>query len=58
MKKAFLKRFKITKTGKILSRRPGQNHFRAKKRRKKELGLKRLKEFNFSRKQVGRYLHS
>jgi len=29
-KKSFLKRFKITRTGKILRRATGQNHFRAK----------------------------
>ena len=30
-KKALTKRFKITKTGKILRRASGQNHYRAKK---------------------------
>jgi large subunit ribosomal protein L35 len=30
-KKALTKRFKITKTGKILRRISGQNHYRAKK---------------------------
>ena len=30
-KKALIKRFKITKTGKILRRMAGQNHYRAKK---------------------------
>lgn len=30
-KKALLKRFKITKTGKILRRLSGQDHYRAKK---------------------------
>lgn len=30
-KKAILKRFRITKTGKILRRMSGQNHYRAKK---------------------------
>jgi len=30
-KKALIKRFKITKTGKILRRLAGQNHYRAKK---------------------------
>jgi large subunit ribosomal protein L35 len=30
-KKAFAKRFKITKNGKILRRVGGQNHYRAKK---------------------------
>lgn len=30
-RKSLTKRFKITKTGKILRRQSGQNHFRAKK---------------------------
>lgn len=30
-KKAITKRFKLTKTGKILRRQTGQNHYRAKK---------------------------
>ncbi|MCD6270943.1 50S ribosomal protein L35 [bacterium] len=30
-RKSILKRFKITKTGKVLRRATGQNHFRAKK---------------------------
>jgi len=30
-KKALLKRFKVTRTGKILRRLSGQNHYRAKK---------------------------
>lgn len=31
MRKALTKRFKITKTGKVLRRATGQDHFRAKK---------------------------
>lgn len=34
-KKSILKRFKITKTGKILRRVTGQDHYRAKKSGKK-----------------------
>jgi len=34
-RKSIIKRFKITKTGKVLRRRTGQNHFRAKKTGKK-----------------------
>lgn len=30
--KSFQKRFKVTKNGKILSRKAGQNHFNAKER--------------------------
>lgn len=31
IRKSFLKRFKITKKGKLLKRSPGVNHFRVKK---------------------------
>ncbi len=31
MKNTFLKRFKVTRTGKVLRRKMAQNHFRAKK---------------------------
>ena len=34
-RKAFLKRFKITKTGKVLRRRTGLDHYRSKKPGKK-----------------------
>jgi len=34
-RKSIAKRFKITKTGKVLHRPVGQDHFRAKKRSKK-----------------------
>ena len=30
--KSYIKRFKITKNGKIIARRSGQNHFNAKER--------------------------
>jgi len=35
-KKALKKRFKVTKSGKILRRATGQNHFRAKKSGRKK----------------------
>lgn len=37
MRKAVLKRIKITKTGKLLRRRGGQNHFNAKHSRRSQL---------------------
>jgi ribosomal protein L35 len=43
MKKSFKKRFRVTKTGKLLRRRMAQDHFRAKKSgkqiRRKRKGL-------------------
>jgi large subunit ribosomal protein L35 len=40
-RKSLLKRFKITKTGKILRRRAGQDHYRAKKSGKKKRLLRK-----------------
>ncbi|MEK7123364.1 MAG: bL35 family ribosomal protein [Patescibacteria group bacterium] len=48
-KKSILKRFKITKNGKILHRAKGQNHFRGKKTGKairKKRKLQMLHSFN------------
>lgn len=45
MRKAVLKRVKITKTGKLLRRRAGQNHFNAKARRTVQRRHKGVTEF-------------
>jgi len=55
-KKTFLKRLKITKRGKVLSRRTGQNHFRAKQKRSKQLTEKRLQNFKIRSKTLGKFL--
>ena len=44
--KSILKRFKITKNGKILRRQAGQNHFRAKKTGNKKMALRKLVELS------------
>lgn len=54
--KSFAKRLKVTKTGKVLKRNPGQNHFRAKKRGEHELHVKRIESFNISKSDLKRYL--
>ncbi len=41
MRKAVLKRIKITKGGKLLRKKPGQNHFNAKESRRAQLRKKR-----------------
>ncbi|OGI68245.1 hypothetical protein A2738_02140 [Candidatus Nomurabacteria bacterium RIFCSPHIGHO2_01_FULL_42_15] len=43
--KSYSKRLKITKSGKILSRKPGFNHFNAKQSRTKQLAGKKGKNF-------------
>ena len=35
--KSFTKRLKITRTGKIIARKPGQNHFNAKEKRSTQM---------------------
>ncbi|MEK7552333.1 MAG: 50S ribosomal protein L35 [Patescibacteria group bacterium] len=54
--KSFTKRLKVTKNGKIMSRKAGQNHFNAKERRRKQLNKKRPLEVNFSNKSKSRFL--
>jgi ribosomal protein L35 len=46
MRKAVLKRVKITKTGKLLRRRAGQNHFNAKKSRNAQMRQGGFKGFS------------
>lgn len=54
--KSFAKRLKLTNKGKVLSRRPGQDHFKAKEPRKTQLHQKKLQDFNISKKDLGKYL--
>jgi ribosomal protein L35 len=39
--KSFTKRLKMTRTGKLISRKPGQNHFNAKEHRAKQMDRRR-----------------
>ena len=39
--KSYTKRLKITKNGKLISKKPGFNHFNAKQSRTKQLGGKK-----------------
>ena len=48
--KSFSKRLKITKNGKIISRKPGFNHFNAKQSRSKQLGGKKGMNFKIKNK--------
>lgn len=54
--KSLTKRLKITKNGKILARKGGQNHFNAKESRAKQLGNKRWKSLELNNKLKSRYL--
>lgn len=54
--KSFLKRLKITRNGKVLSRKTGQNHFNAKESGRKQIGKNRLQDFVVNNKIKSRYL--
>jgi ribosomal protein L35 len=54
--KSFLKRLKITRTGKVLGRKPGKNHFNARATRRSQLNGKRMEAFVMSNKSKSRYL--
>ena len=54
--KSFAKRLKVTKSGKVLSRKSGQNHFNAKDRRPSKAAKNRGSEFHINNKPASRYL--
>ena len=54
--KAYSKRLKVTKNGKIVARKAGINHFNAKKSRSKQLNAKVSTTFTLKTKALGRFL--
>jgi len=54
--KSFAKRLKVTKNGKIISRKPGQNHFNAKERRRAQMNKRRSAPFHISNRDKRRFL--
>lgn len=54
--KSYSKRLKLTKSGKLLNRKAGQNHFNAKDRRPSKSAKNRSSEFHISAKSASRYL--
>ncbi len=56
--KSFAKRLKVTKTGKIIARKPGFNHFNAKQSRVKQLAGKKGVPFNMTNKAISRFITS
>jgi ribosomal protein L35 len=53
--KSFLKRFRITRGGKLMARATGQNHFRAKKSGADRMSRRRSSTFALDAKTVGQY---
>ena len=54
--KSYTKRLKITKTGKLIARKPGFNHFNAKQSRVKQLAGKKMVEFVMTNKAANRFI--
>ncbi|MBC7836885.1 50S ribosomal protein L35 [Acetobacteraceae bacterium] len=54
--KSFTKRLKITRTGKIIARKPGQNHFNAKESSSTQMDGNRSQALNLSKKVSQRYI--
>ena len=54
--KSYSKRLKVTKSGKILARKTGQNHFNSKESNKQKLAKGRRGEFHMSNKERSRFL--
>lgn len=54
--KSYSKRLKVTKSGKILARKTGQNHFNAKERNSDKGAKGRNTEFHMTNKERSRFL--
>ena len=54
--KSFTKRLKVTKNGKILSRKAGQNHFNAKESGSRKQNKKRMLNVAFDNRAKARFL--
>jgi ribosomal protein L35 len=54
--KSFTKRIKVTKNGKLVTRRPGQNHFNARQTGRQRLARKRSNTISMSERLVRRFL--
>ncbi|MCX6719480.1 MAG: 50S ribosomal protein L35 [Candidatus Taylorbacteria bacterium] len=54
--KSYSKRLKVTRTGKILSRKAGQNHFNAKERSSTSLNKHRMLNVKMDNKSKSRFL--
>ena len=54
--KSFTKRLKVTRTGKILGRKAGHDHFNAKESRSSQLDKKRAVSLKFTNKIKARFL--
>lgn len=56
--KSYSKRIKVTKNGKLMTRKTGQNHFNAKNQTNTTLKKRRSVEISMTNKNRGRYLNN
>lgn len=54
--KSYTKRVKVTRNGKVLVRKPGQNHFNAKASRKRQLKGKKMIALTITNRAARRFL--
>jgi len=54
--KSYTKRLRVTRKGKIIARKPGQNHFNAKESRKTQTAKSRTQVIQMKPKTKGRFL--
>ncbi len=54
--KSYAKRIKVSKKGKLLTRKAGQNHFNSKERRAAKASKNQNSEFHMSMKEKSRFL--
>lgn len=54
--KSYTKRIKVTKNGKLVARKPGQNHFNARQSGQQRLRRKRTQVLNYSKRVTRRFL--
>ncbi len=54
--KSFTKRLKLTRTGKIVARKPGKNHFNAKESRSTQMAGNRTQIISVSAKESQRFI--
>lgn len=54
--KSYTKRIKVTKNGKLIARKPGQNHFNARQTGQQRLARKRTQQLSLSKRITRRFL--
>tara|TARA_B100000745_G_scaffold253548_1_gene175902 strand:+ start:426 stop:611 length:186 start_codon:yes stop_codon:yes gene_type:complete len=54
--KSYAKRLRVTKNGKIIARKPGQNHFNAKASSGSKMDKNRMQTITLTKKVLGRFL--